>query len=124
MVRKRSKGLRTMLWQSEVDIFESKRRVNIRSLDVLLPQLTVDLEARDMSIFKGFLYIRITQCLKNLRSLLTSSNEHLIHWYMYCEEGVSNVAFDEQWKVKAKGPILNLTTYPIAPITTKPTPTA
>ena len=54
MVRKRSKGLRTILWQSEVDIFESKRRVNIRSLDVLLPQLKVDLEARDMGIFKDF----------------------------------------------------------------------
>ena len=54
MVRKRSKGLRTILWQSEVDMFESKRRVNIRSLDVLLPQLKVDLEARDMGIFKDF----------------------------------------------------------------------
>lgn len=54
MVRKRSKGLRTMLWQSEVDIFESKRRVNTRSLDVLLPQLKVDLEARDTGIFKDF----------------------------------------------------------------------
>ena len=53
-MRKRSKGLRTMLWQSEVDIFESKRRVNTRSLDVLLPQLKVDLEARDRGIFKDF----------------------------------------------------------------------
>ena len=52
MVRKRSKGLRTMLWQSEVDISESKCRVNTRSLDVLLPQLKVDLEARNRGIFK------------------------------------------------------------------------